>query len=442
MTNTFTKNTMVTFIARILQLIFGVVLAALIARVLGPEGRGVYYMALLLPTLMMVFTDIGVGTASVYFLGKNEYSRQEILGFNVFMAFITSVCATLLGFILILFFGNIVFPGIGAEYLYISLLLIPINIFFNYAINIPLGLQKIRKYNSISVLRDALVLIFVMILVFGLRYGIEAAIISSIVAGLITDIALYKAAKKEVSGISFRFKKGLLKDFLYFGSKVYFSNILGFIHYKIGIFLLNAYLNPAAVGLYSVATVISERIWLISQSASLVIFPKISSETNEKTLKEFTPLVCRNVLFVTTIIALFLYVFSPYIVLLIFSNEFRDAIIPFQILLIGSVAFSVARVISSDLAGRGKPIVDNYVGLFSTVLNVILNILLIPRMGITGAAWASSITYSLSSILMLLIYSSISKNSIKDILFVKGSDVKYYLNLASMIRNSLGRLLR
>lgn len=441
MANAFTKNTMITFIARILQLILGVVLAALIARVLGPEGRGVYYMALLLPTFMIVFTDIGIGTASVYFLGKNVHSHQQILGFNVFMTFITGICAMSLGFILILFYGNAVFPGIGVEYLYISLFLIPINVFFNYAINIPLGLQKIGKYNTISVLRDVLVLIFVIILVLGLRYGIEAAIISSIIAGLITDIALYKVAKKEASGISFRFKKVILKDFFYFGSKVYFSNILGFVHYRIGIFLLNVYLNPVAVGLYSVATVISERIWLISQSVSLVIFPKISSETNEKTLKEFTPVVCRNVLFVNMVIALLLNLFSPHVIFIIFSNEFNDAIVPFQILLIGSVAFSVAKVISSDLAGRGKPIVDNYVGLFSTVLNVILNIFLIPKMGILGAAWASSITYVLGTFMILAIYTKVSKNRLGDVLIIKKNDLRFYINIAKMVKERFTRFI-
>lgn len=442
MANTFTKNTAVTFFARTLQLILGVVLAAIIARILGPEGRGIYFMVLLLPTFAIVFTDIGIGTASVYFLGRGNYSRQEIFGFNLTMSFVTSICAILFGFILLIFFGNIVFPGIALEYLYISLFLIPVNIFFNYQINILLGLQKITRYNILNALKDFLVLIFTGVLLLGLDYGIKAAIISILAAGLVVDILLYYAVKKEMSGISFKFKKGLQRDFFIFGSKIYFSNVLGIVHYRIGIVLLNVYLSPVAVGLYSIATVISERIWLISQSASLVIFPKVSSETNEKSLRDFTPLVCRNVLFVTAVISALLYVLSPYIIIYIFSEEFYAAITPFQILLLGSVAFGVARVISSDLAGRGKPMIDNYVGLFATILNVILNIVLIPKMGILGAAWASSATYCLSSILMLVIYSRISKNKIKDILLIKSADILYYRNIFSMAGCKLRRLLR
>ncbi len=440
MTGTFTKNTINTFFTRILQLIFGMVLAAIIARVLGPEGKGIYYMAILLSSFLIIFTDIGIGTSSVHFLGKKKYFPKEIFGSNIILSILTSIVAVLIGFVIILFFHQEIFPGINKEYLYLSLFLIPLSLFFNYTISVLLGLQKIDKYNFVVIIKDVINLVLVVILLLGLNFGIKAAIIAATVASFTTDILLYFLVKKEIGGICFSLNKNILKNFFSFGSKIYFSNIVGLLHYRIDIFLLNIYLNPAAVGLYSVAVVLSERVWIISQSVSVVIFPKISSETDKNELKRFTPIVCRNVLFITSVLAIFLFIFSHWLIILIFSIEFLEAVIPFQILIIGSIAFSAGRIISSDLAGRGKPIIDNYIGLFSTVLNIIFNIILIPKIGIVGAAWASSITYIFGSLLELFAYSKISGNRLKDILFIKKTDIRLYKDLIIMLKEKYFRL--
>ena len=62
------------------------------------------------------------------------------------------------------------------------------------------------------------------------------------------------------------------KDSLIFGLKGHISNVLSFINYRIDIFIIAYFLDDIAVGIYSVAVLISERIWLVSQSVSSVLF--------------------------------------------------------------------------------------------------------------------------------------------------------------------------
>ena len=72
-----------------------------------------------------------------------------------------------------------------------------------------------------------------------------------------------------------------------------------------------------------------------------------------------------------------------------------------QALLAGIVALSAGRVLSNDIAGRGRLILNAYGGLAAVATNVVLNLLWIPRYGIVGAAWASTVSYSVSFLMAL-----------------------------------------
>jgi len=204
--------------------------------------------------------------------------------------------------------------------------------------------------------------------------------------------------------------------------------------------MVNIFLNPWAVGLYSVAVAFSERTWLISQAAGTVLFPKVSSEINEERLKRFTPLVCRNILFISFLVALLLFFLSRWLVILFYSKAYLESVFPFQILLIGTVALSGHRIMTNHLAASGKPMVNTYIAALALIANILLNIVLIPQFGIAGAAWASVGSYVLSFIIKTIVYSRISGNRVKDIIFIKRSDFKFYREFLKIIRNRIKHL--
>jgi len=434
----FTKDTLITLIAKVLLLVLGIGTSIIVARVLGPGGKGIYSLAILFPTLLITFTNLGIGPASVYFIGQKKYTSKEVFGANIIYSVLISIFAILFGLIIIFFFGEKLFPKVKIEYLFLALFLVPFYIFLTFVIDILLGLRKIKKYNLILIIQAFASLLLVIIFLLGLHFGIKAAIITEILSFAIACIVLFFQVRKEVGELIISINKKLFQDFFSYGAKIYIGNIVGFLQYRIDMFLLNIFLNPIAVGFYSVAVGLAEKIWLISQSAGIVIFPKVSSENNEKRLKEFTPLVCRNVLFITSLITLAFFLFFRWIIVFFYSEKFLDSVIPFQILLIGSVAISGGRIISNDLAGRGKPIVNTYIGAFSVTFNIILNILLIPKIGIRGSAWASAITYTTTSLLVIFIYSKISGNRIRNIIFIKKSDFRFYKNFLILFKSKIG----
>ena len=83
----FTIDTSITFVTRILQLLIGLGSSVIIARVLGPRGNGIYSLAILLPALLVIFGNFGIGQSSIFYVGKKKYSAKEILANNIIFSF-------------------------------------------------------------------------------------------------------------------------------------------------------------------------------------------------------------------------------------------------------------------------------------------------------------------------------------------------------------------
>jgi len=422
----YSVDTTITFTTRVLQLFIGIGTSIIIARVLGPQGKGIYSLAILLPMLIINFGNLGIGQASIFFIGKKKYPLQDILSNNILFSIYFGVAGGVLGLVISYFLGSKLFPGVSIRYLLIVSIMIPFIFFINFINSILLGTQKIKEYNFINILQSALALILLLFFLLILNLMVIGAIVATILSYLFALIVLFHIMKKIV-GIHIKKKNtAYLKDTLRYGSKVYIGNIIQFLHYKIDIFLINLFLNPISVGYYSISVSLAEKIWLISQSAGTVLFPKVSSETDPVQLKEFTPFIFRTVLVITFSAAIILFFVGRLLIVLFYSSKFSPSIKPFQILLIGTVTMGGWKILANDLYGRGKPEVNSLV---SVLTNVLLNIIWIPKFGISGAAWATSISYTLSLLAIIVVYSKISENKILSLVLFKKSDITSYKNL-------------
>lgn len=434
MKDSFTKNTLITFFTRVATAVFTVIITAVIARTLGAEGQGIYSLAIIFPTILLVFTSFGINSSSVFFIGKGKYSAKEVFSSNFVSNSAISIFTILIGLGVVFFLNETFFPGVDKRYLVLALFLIPLTLFFELGCQILLGLQKIKKYNLISFLQNFFFLILIFIFLAGLQFGVTVAILAQLFSLSAVTIMVLIQTYREVGGISFSLKKEYFKESFSYGIKINLSGIFSFLHYRIDLFLINLFLNPVAVGLYYAAARLTEGIWILSSSASIVLFPKVASEKNEKDLKEFTPRVCRNVFFITLILAVLFFFSSKFIIILFYSKNFAESIHSFQILLLGSLAISAWRVIANDLSARGKPMINTYFIGLSVVINIVFNILWIPKWGIEGAAFATVFSYFFLLFVTLFSYSRISGNKIKDIIFLQKYDFAIYKGILKKMK--------
>ena len=96
-TNSFIRNSLLNFNRNILTMVLGFASTIIIARVLGPEKQGIYTLVVLLPNMLVTFLNVGIGPASVYYVGKQKYSIETIVSTNIFLALIISAISIVIG---------------------------------------------------------------------------------------------------------------------------------------------------------------------------------------------------------------------------------------------------------------------------------------------------------------------------------------------------------
>lgn len=426
----FTKNTAITFSIGIANLVLSIVTSIVLARTLGPDGRGIYALAVLLPSLIETFGSLGIGPATVYYVARNEFPYRQILGNNIFLCLVVSALGVLAGTILVLFFRQKMFPGVAPEYLFMALVLVPFQIFFLYINYILLGLQKIWEFNYINISKSILFFGFVTFALLGLRFGVTGVLLAGILSWFVVDILLLHLTNNVTKGIDFKPNISYIKRVTTYGIQAHLANILGFLNYRLDLLLLNYFLGPAVVGLYAVGVGLVESLWMISSAVSTVLFPRVAAEINENRRNAFTPPVARIVLWTTTLGALVFLLLSRWIVLVLYSEKFLPAVSALQALLLGIVALSAGRVLANDIAGRGFQHLNIYSGTAAVFTNLILNILWIPSYGIVGAAWASTVSYIVSFLCFIYFYCHLSGNRWTVVVLPQEGDFAIYWKTA------------
>ena len=421
-------NSALTVLRQVTGIIIGMLSAMIIARILGADGQGKYALIILLPNMFYTLFNIGLPASTVYYIGKKEYLLENVFKTNLLTAVALSVVTGLFSYFFIYLYKDIFYDQIEWSILALSLISLPI-IFLSRNLQVIFqGKEEFEKYNLIVILNQLGFFVFCVVFLFVLEMGLLGAVVGFVCSQLLVLLALFYFLKKEFDLTFSRgsFSKSYFRNSFYYGFKGHISNILAFINYRIDLFIIAYFLNDGAVGLYSVAVTIVERIWIVSQSVSTVLFARVSNLNNDIERANFTAIVARNVLFMSLIGGLLLYFLADWIIHLLFGAEYFDAIIPFIWLIPGVVLLSFSRILSNFFSGIGKPEINTYVASFTTILNIGLNIYFVPKLGVKGAAIATSITYTSNMLIKTTIFGVVNKMFFLEFLLVKSSDFELY----------------
>jgi len=316
--------------------------------------------------------------------------------------------------------------NIDIKFLAVAFLIIPLSLIGGYLSSVLLGMQRIKELSMINILTALIRFIFLLLFIVILDLGVGGALIAIILIStcwLILNIILLRRYTQ------FKIVKDmrLIEASIRFGLKGHIGNVLQFFNYRLDIFLVNFFLGARSVGIYTTSVTLAELLWYIPNSVQTVLLSRTASSDSE-TARRFTPIVCRHTLFITTCAAIFLALIGKPLILIAFTDRFAMAVQPLYLLLIGIIALSLSKVITSDLAGRGMPYYVTYAALISLASTVILDIALIPRLGIIGAAIASSVAYCITTVMMVAFYIGNTGVKLSDILILKKDDIKMYLS--------------
>lgn len=432
------KSGLITLLTQLSVFIFGFATSIILARVLGPEGKGIYTLIILIPAVLGMLGTLGIEIANVYFSANRRYKLSDIISNSL----ISSIG---LGLIIILLFWGLsttnVFQGFLAAnnipllYLWLAVFTVPIVLLSGFFNRILLGREEIIKFNSVGIFQSVLQLGLIVILLIVLAQGVFGAVLSYIITAICVALLAILFVKR-FGKINFSINFGLLKESLRYGGKGYIGNVTQFLNYRLDIFLVAYFLDVAAVGFYVLAVGIVERLWMIPGSIGTVLFPRVSA-IKDAQANQLTPKVSRHTLFIVFVLSIILLVLARPLIQFFFGTAFLPSVEPLMILLPGIVALSFAKVLTSDLAGRGRLEFGMWAAFVSLAVNIPLNLLLIPKWGIAGAAFASTVAYSIAALVVIIAFTKLAKVSWGDILLIKGDDFKVYIGLFAKAKEKI-----
>jgi O-antigen/teichoic acid export membrane protein len=436
----FGRNSLSVFVANVGTAGVLIAITVATARFLGTDGRGVYAVGVLLPALVFVLGSMGLPAATTYLAARNEYTDGAVMRVAIVESGVVGLLAAFVGAVVFFTVGHRVLGSLSLRDGFISIAAVPF-LFVSATVQaFLLGKHRYAAYNIALFGQAAIILASVVaaLTVFG---GDATVAIAATTTGVaVGAVCLAVWCVRRLSGRLDRPPRAYLREMLRFGIQSHLSNVLTFLGYRFDVFLLAAYTTASTVGIYSAAVAIGERPWIFSAAASTVLFSRLSAERHEERRRELTPVVARSVFWLTALAAGVLVLISRPLVLLFYSDSFEPAITPLRAILIGIVFFSAGRILANDIAARGRPLLNSYLAGAAAAANIGLNVLLIPRYGATGAALASTISYTLLFAATAAWYCRLSGNGPVSILVPSVRDVRLWRDsLTGGLRSAIRR---
>ncbi len=429
MSQSITKNSLLTFGTRLLMFAVQGLNGLLLARFLGPAGRGQYALIILAPSVAAVFFNFGISTANAYFVSSGRFSVQKILGYSLVLAPVLGGAAILILNLFAPLYWKW-YPEVPHSLFRLATAAVFFMLAFNFFITVFQGENDFRRFNGMNLLNPLAFLIFFLGFAFFLRLKLTAAVLAFLLgfaaSSFVGLVGLLKAVKP-----SFRVQVGELKELFSFSGHAAVAEIVTFLNYRFDMFLVGYFLGAKAVGLYAVAVLVAETLWYLSSSVGNVLLPYFGQMAPEDRFP-LLQRVLRHIFWISVLLIVILFSVDRVLIGLLFGQAFLPAVSALRGLYVGVLALSLAKIISSYLLAVGKPNVTKNVALAGFGLNVVLNLWWIPRLGILGAALASSAAYGLMAILDFSYLRKQRAFSWTAVLLPRREDGYFYLNLLGL----------
>ncbi len=411
--STFARHVTSTFTVQLFSLLLATVNAAVIARLLGPSGKGILALVVLVPNVLALFLGAGLNVANVYYTGQRRFDVPTLSANAVAFALLATSGGIVLAIgLYVSGLSAKLLPGIPPQLLALAMLALPFSLLNSYFTSILQGLQLIGLINMVSLLQRASNVALSLLLVAGLHWGLTGAVLAVVLSGVLSLVVLMNLLQRRGASFRPRWNRLVMKTTLKFGLRGYVANVLQFFNYRLDLFLVNFFLGPSSTGIYTVAVAMAEMLWYLPNAVGFVIFPK-AANTAAEAMNRFTPRVFRITLGLTAIGAVGLVLVGKPFINIVYSPAFASAYGPMLALLPGVVLLGGGKVLTNEIAGRGYPQYNSIASGASMVLTVGLDLLLIPRLGVLGASVASSIAYVAIFVLALVFYRSVVKRQQK-----------------------------
>jgi len=394
------QNTGWMFFGRFFTLCISFFISVYIARYLGPSNYGLFNYAISFAGLFGFLTSFGIDSIASREIIKDHAKKDELIGTAFYLKIIGSIIA-ILTVVIISFFTTKDPLTLSLIWLF-SLTFIPQA--FNI-IEIYFQSQVLSKKVVTAQMIANIISTLLKILVITLSKGIFWLMIVFIIEASIYALILLFSFRKFGNHLrNWKFNITIAKSLLKDSWPLMLSTVAIGIYMKIDQVMIKNMLGNEQVGIYAVATKLSEVWYFIpvlictSLSSSIIKAFNTSKELFEKRMMKLYFLM----FWLSTGIALFITLFSHLIIEILFGLQYLGAVTTLQIYVWAGIGVSLGLIVNQYLLVNNYTKISFYITLIGAIINVILNIILIPKLGISGAAIATTVSYIIATFGVIL----------------------------------------
>jgi len=410
------KNTTVLYIAQIITYVLGFFITVYTVRYLSVDSYGILSTALALTGIYVVFGDLGLSTLTVREVARDESLTHKYVGNTTIMKLFLSLFTFLLTVLTVYILG---YNDITIIVTYILTAAFIFNAFSSIFYSIFQSYQKM-EYQSVATILNSVVMLIGTLLVIYLGLDVIAFAFVYLVANAINFIYILVtyAWKFYLPNIEMdlEFWKSTIKEAL----PLSITSLFAVLVFRIDSVMLSVMSGMEAVGFYNAAYRLMEALIFFPQVYTTAIFP-VFSKLYVSSINPLKGAYIKSFKYLTILslpIAVGITLLAEPIILLLFKPEYIPSILALQIVVWVLPFIFVNYIQGSLLTAMNRQVTYLKITAASLVLNVGMNLVLIPLYSYLGAAFVTVITEIFSVALGFYVLSKLlAKVKVHEIIF-------------------------
>lgn len=403
----------------------------MLARGLGPTGRGTIAFITVTALVAARFAGLGIGEATAVFAARRPEARGALLTNVVVVMLGGAALAAAITCGALVALGDRGPSGLGAPELAVLACATLVSALSEAGYFFLLGCHRLRQVALITATASWIYPLFLVVLWSTVGLTVLGAALAWAAAESLRALAyLFRSSR----GLTLaRVDTGLLAEGLRFGSRAWVGSLARFLNFRTDQILMGFLASEAALGVYAVAVNASEVLLYLPAATATALLP-VAARTDAGLRAEQALRAFRSAAVVTAAAGLVAAVLGPVLLPLVFGAPFEASVTPFLWLLPGALGFAAIAVFSNALVAASSPGRSSAGPLVALVLGIALDLVLIPRFGASGAAAAASSAFLAGGCAALVVFRRRSPFAWRLLLQPRRSDLTVFRALVWPLR--------
>lgn len=374
--------------ARLVNLALGAVAGIVIARELAPLGRGQYAVVITTAGTAVALSHLSVEQAHLS-MWRTIALRRTLVANAVVLAVGVGSIAAVVAFAVVHLLGQARVPVYSSTAMAAALAAVPVALLVLYTNSLIALSGRVDRLNRGLLLSAILQTSTLVTLAVTGNLTVTAVIVVWSISTALPLLATLPVLRPRARHLS----RHVMRAELVRGARYHVGGALLFLLFRADIFLVNAIRSAEEVGLYALAVTLAELLYVLSDSIAQTIVER-QAGADQSDAAGVTALAVRVSLVGAGAAVVALALIGPLALPVVYGEEFRGSVSPFVLILPGVLAFAASRPIAALLAARDLARIVAGLSAGAFAINVALGVVLIPLLGIDGAALSSTIAYT------------------------------------------------